>query len=163
MFFCVIPEKEIRDPRPTLTVIFAKNPTQTGQGLPFKTLYECHALERVLRVLTYLRYFQEVLLREQIPAHTQTPCLTLAMLIVYVLYNFACIISTNLVETVFDEFFTCMIKGVFKNVEWGRLIGCFERSRNRGKNDVPKQQAEEGGDDSAFTMIAFVTQAFIVL
>jgi hypothetical protein len=76
--------------------------------------------------------------------------------IVHVLYNFACIISTDLVKAVLDEFFTCMVKGVLKYVERGRLIRCLERSRNRSKNDVPKQQAKEGGDDPAFTMIAFV-------
>jgi hypothetical protein len=85
------------------------------------------------------------------------------MLIVYVLYNLACIISGNLVKAVFDEIFPCMIKGVLKYVERGRLIRCLERSRNRSKNDVPKQQAEERRDDPAFTMIAFVTKAFIVL
>jgi hypothetical protein len=85
------------------------------------------------------------------------------MIMVYGFYNVTCFAFANFVQTGFNETLPCVIKRVLKHVEWGRLVRCLERSRDRSKDDVPKQQAEEGGDNSAFTMIAFVAKTLVVL
>jgi hypothetical protein len=85
------------------------------------------------------------------------------VIVVYDLYDLPCFSFANFVQASFDETLPRVIKRVLKYVQWGGLIGCLECSRDRSKDDVPKQQAEEGSDDPAFTMIAFVTKALVVL
>jgi hypothetical protein len=85
------------------------------------------------------------------------------MIIVYGFYDITCFAFANFVQTSFNETLPCVIKRVLKHVEWGSLVGCLECSRDRSEDDVPKQQTEEGGDNSAFTMIAFVAKTLVVL
>jgi hypothetical protein len=85
------------------------------------------------------------------------------MIIVNDFYDITCFTFANFVQASFDEALPCVIKRVLKDVKWGGLIGSLECSRYRSKDNVPKQQAEEGGDNSAFTMITFVANTFVVL
>lgn len=87
---------------------------------------KCHPYEELLRIRTSSAIFRWSSLGNgsQRPAHTQTPCPTLAVLIVYVLYDLTCIYfwkSRQRLDVVFRGFFMCTMGCVLKYVELSRL------------------------------------------
>lgn len=96
----------------------------------------------------------KVLAVKQVPPNTNAPSPTGSVLRVDLSNELGSSPSFDFNESFFHEIFPSMIKRILRNIKRGSLVRRFERAGNCFKNDVPKKEAKQQGNNSTFTVNA---------
>src|SRR6266436_6637193 len=79
---------------------------------------------------THLYDLEQILSLKYIPSNTDTPSSLLSMFIIDLLQYLPCIALLYLGEPILNKAFTCMVKAVLSNIQWGALIRSFKSARH---------------------------------